>query len=104
MSSPEAQPMPGHGSPDRGPLHVLIMGMHRSGTSALAEALRSAGMYGGEGEITHGARADNPRGFGELARIVHFNDRLLATLGSAWDCPPPVPYSLQNPPERLPQV
>lgn len=77
------------------PLNVLVIGMHRSGTSAISEALLragfSAGMPGQEAE----PKFDNPRGFFERKDVVAFNEGLLRALGWPWDAPsaaaPPEP-------------
>lgn len=62
---------------------LVILGMHRSGTSALAGALAHAGIDAGP----HLLPADplvNARGFWEHADVVAIHDRLLAQLGSVW--------------------
>lgn len=62
---------------------VLILGMHRSGTSALAGALSKLGC-----ELPAHAMAaskSNPKGFFESTQVRDFNDELLASAGSAWD-------------------
>jgi GT2 family glycosyltransferase/glycosyltransferase involved in cell wall biosynthesis len=62
---------------------VLILGMHRSGTSALAGAIGLAGVDLGP-NLTPG-REDNPRGFFEHDEIWRLHQRLLEELGSDWD-------------------
>lgn len=64
---------------------VVILGMHRSGTSLLAAGIESLG-----GDL--GAREDykseeNIKGFFENEHIVKFNDDLLEFLGGRWDNP-----------------
>ncbi len=79
-------------------LNVVVLGMHRSGTSAVAEALRAAGFNAGPAEGLMVPEPQNPAGFGELLSVAHFNDRLLGSLEWFWDAPdaaPPV-----NPPAR----
>jgi hypothetical protein len=78
--------------------HVLVTGMHRSGTSAVAEALRRAGLYGGDVEDLMPPTADNPAGYWELEKVRQYNDRLLASLGWAWDSPAATPHAA--PPAR----
>jgi GT2 family glycosyltransferase len=65
------------------PRAVLITGMHRSGTSALARVLNLCGMELGTELMKPGL--DNPTGFWEHEQIVDFNDELLTALGMAWD-------------------
>ncbi|WP_374441022.1 methyltransferase domain-containing protein [Stella sp.] len=71
--------------PDRPRLAVVVLGMHRSGTSALAGALGALGLA--EPADPMAAQPDNPRGFHESAGIADLNDRILAALGLAWDQP-----------------
>ena len=75
-------------------LPVLVMGMHRSGTSAVAGALRAAGLYAGSDAEMIAARKDNPAGYTERLDVVELNDALLFAKGRQWDTPPadpPVP-------------
>lgn len=75
---------------------VLVLGMHRSGTSAAAGALRLCGFALGE-DLMRPA-PDNPRGFWEHAGIVAIHERVLAALGHAWNDPRPLPGGwLQHP-------
>ncbi len=75
------------GPPALDDLSVLVMGMHRSGTSAVAGALQAAGISAGPAEALMGARPDNPRSFGELQAVVDLDDRLLEALDWSWDAP-----------------
>ncbi len=63
----------------------LVLGMHRSGTSALANVLALAGADLPR-EVMPGD-AHNARGYFEPWRIAVFNDRRLAAAGTAWDDP-----------------
>lgn len=67
---------------------VLVLGMHRSGTSALAGALESMGFALGPDDDVMPADAGNPEGYFELLSIVRANDDLLAHFGGRWDSPP----------------
>src|ERR1700731_2068994 len=61
---------------------ILVLGMHRSGTSALAGAL---GAMGGQlPKRAAGPRIDNPNGFFEPIEIILTHDRLLAAAGTSW--------------------
>lgn len=62
---------------------LMVLGMHRSGTSALTRVLSLHGPAL-PGDLMAG-RADNPRGFFESRGMVALDDRMLAALGSAWD-------------------
>jgi SAM-dependent methyltransferase len=65
---------------------IVIMGMHRSGTSAVAKAVHSWGAYGGEALLP--ADINNPRGYWEHVPLVMFNDVLLGSVQSSWAVPP----------------
>ena len=67
---------------------VLVLGMHRSGTSALAGALEVMGFEVGPESDVMPADVGNPEGYFELLSIVRANDDLLAHFGGRWDSPP----------------
>jgi hypothetical protein len=58
---------------------VVILGMHRSGTSALTRVLNLMGMDLGRDLVP--AERDNPKGFWEDARIVAIHERFLQDTG-----------------------
>lgn len=62
---------------------VVIAGMHRSGTSALARVLNLLGC--GLAKELLGGDPTNETGHWEPLKIIHFNDDLLESAGSAWD-------------------
>ena len=62
---------------------VLVIGMHRSGTSALARGLQMLGVYLGSNFLD--IRPDNPTGYWEDKNIYELNERLLAMLGLKWE-------------------
>jgi hypothetical protein len=72
----------------RAPEGVVILGMHRSGTSLITRLVNLLGVnvcrYG---DLLVG-RARNPRGHWESKSLVHYNDRLLEELSGSWFCPP----------------
>ena len=61
---------------------LLVLGMHRSGTSATARVLNLLGAEVGTRLVEPGF--DNPRGFWEHATAVEINERLLKALGRTW--------------------
>jgi hypothetical protein len=61
---------------------VVVLGMHRSGTSAVAGALSVLGVRLGDELIQPGV--DNPKGFFEDKDIVELNNEMLSYLGKAW--------------------
>ena len=62
---------------------ILVAGMHRSGTSALARVLTLAGCD--LPQTLAAAKPDNVAGFWESPRVVELNDAILASAGSCWD-------------------
>jgi len=67
---------------------VCVTGMHRSGTSFVASALRALGVSLGDPARWLKPGADNPLGYFEVAALVQLDDEVLAHLGGAWDQPP----------------
>lgn len=61
---------------------IIVLGMHRSGTSALAGALAMAGTRLPARLMP--PHNDNPSGFFEPEKIVALHDRLLAAAGVSW--------------------
>jgi len=62
---------------------VLVVGMHRSGTSALAGVLGRLGIPLGSRLLEPGE--DNPKGYWEHREVVAVHERLLQSIGSRWD-------------------
>lgn len=62
---------------------ILVLGMHRSGTSALTGALAQLGVTMPKTEMA--ATAENPKGYFESHAIMSLNDDILASCHSAWD-------------------
>jgi hypothetical protein len=67
---------------------VLLLGMHRSGTSAIARGLGTLSVYLGNDFLD--AQPENPTGYWEDKGIVALNERLLGALGLKWDDTPPI--------------
>ena len=63
---------------------LLVLGMHRSGTSAITGALGLCGAWVGEETELTGANAENPRGFWERRDMRRICDRLLQAAGADW--------------------
>jgi len=82
---------------------ILVCGMHRSGTSALAHAVHLQGAVLPKHLMP--AQQDNPQGFWESIPIVHFNNKLLANAGRTWDDPRPIESTWwQQPGKRLARI
>lgn len=66
-------------------MQLIVVGMHRSGTSMLARILNLMGAYfGGEG-VSTGANQENPKGFWERRDVRNINDAVLHSLGCDWN-------------------
>jgi len=68
--------------PRRG--QVIILGMHRSGTSCLGNVLTRLGIYFGEDSVSTGANEENPKGFFERRDIRDICDLVLQGSGCDW--------------------
>lgn len=66
------------------PRCILVLGMHRSGTSALTGVLSYLGVETGPYLLPAHEKV-NPKGFWEHAEIVSIHDRLLESMGYSWD-------------------
>lgn len=62
---------------------IVVVGMHRAGTSAIAKSLESIGIDLGERLIE--GRSENRKGFFEDRRIVNLNEEILFDLESRWE-------------------
>ncbi len=67
------------------PPGIVILGMHRAGTSLVAEL---AARWGAAPGPSLPADRWNPRGYGESRPLVAFDEELLARLGAHWSVPP----------------
>ena len=62
---------------------VVVLGVHRSGTSLLTAGLEAIGCD--LGDKTLNTSSENPKGFFENHPVHRFNDALLTRLGASWD-------------------
>ncbi|HAU37824.1 MAG TPA: glycosyl transferase family 2 [Phycisphaerales bacterium] len=69
---------------------IVVLGMHRSGTSALTGALRLLGVDLGS-HVMPPSEGQNDRGFWEHLHVYHCHEELLEALGRTWDDPRPLP-------------
>tara|TARA_Y100000780_G_C13684453_1_gene417246 strand:+ start:1330 stop:2295 length:966 start_codon:yes stop_codon:yes gene_type:complete len=65
---------------------VIILGMHRSGTSAMSGLLSQIGFFMGS-KLFKAQQGVNERGFFENSAVVSINERLFDLLHSSWDDP-----------------
>lgn len=70
---------------------ICILGMHRSGTSAIACAVNQLGVYFGDPDDMMAPLAENPEGFWERHDLVYLHDTILHKLKREWDSAIPLP-------------
>ena len=63
---------------------IVVVGMHRSGTSLVARGLNALGVPLGDNVLTRSA-PDNEKGHWEDIDVREFNERLMASLALQWD-------------------
>lgn len=63
---------------------VIVLGMHRSGTSAITRGLLALNVDLGE-NLTPAVEGNNDKGFWEDREVVEINELLLEQLGASWD-------------------
>ena len=68
--------------------HAVVVGMHRSGTSAVANSLAQLGFALPDVTDLITPGPFNERGYWESRRFVTYSDRVLARLGGTWSAPP----------------
>src|ERR1700730_10621724 len=78
---------------------VVVLGMHRSGTSALTRALKVLGVDLGE-RLYPGVPENNDKGFFEDIDLNNLNERMLRAVASEWHFAAPLTFNeiahLQN--------
>lgn len=88
---PAMQPAADPAMTDRGRIGILVLGMHRSGTSALTWLLGQMGAALPSDAIAGGA--ENRKGYWESAGLVAADERLLRSARSSWFDPRPLQLS-----------
>lgn len=66
-------------------MQLIVLGMHRSGTSVLARLLNLMGAYFGPEGLSTGANQENPKGFWERKDVRQLNDSVLQAAGCDWN-------------------
>jgi hypothetical protein len=84
----------GRRAPEPGsrPEIVAVLGMHRSGTSAVTGLLEDQGLWVGEPAVS---KPHSPRGTRENRQIRKLHERILGQNGATWWRPPTVPPRLE---------
>ena len=94
--------MPETARPLRGEV-IVVLGMHRSGTSLATRALRALGVSLG-GNLSAESSPDNAKGHWEDRDVLAFNERLMATLALEWDVVGAHDSALMSAPSLAPMV
>ena len=71
--------------------NVVVIGMHRSGTSAVTNVLRLLGLTLGDTSDFGPPRHGNPGGNWEHRRLMWRNESILRSYGGSWHTPPALP-------------
>jgi hypothetical protein len=66
---------------------IMVVGMHRSGTSLLMALLDNVGLETGRQIDQIASTENNPTGHWELAAMARLNDAVLEAVGSHWSAP-----------------
>ncbi|TKB47445.1 sulfotransferase family protein [Thalassotalea mangrovi] len=77
---------------------IIVIGMHRSGTSALSGELSRLGVFMGK-HLLKPQKGVNDKGFYENARLLKLNEQLLDRVHLSWDhplLPPTLPESISE--------
>jgi lipopolysaccharide biosynthesis protein len=69
---------------------IVVLGMHRSGTSAVTRGLKALGVELGDKLMPPVAGGNNDKGFWEDTEIVALNDEMLRSLGYDWQSQIPI--------------
>jgi hypothetical protein len=81
-------------------MRVMVLGMHRSGTSVLVRALEALGLWAGREEDFHPATAHDPQGHREHRLVWALDEAALAAVDRAWDEPVDVEWHRMAPGDR----
>jgi len=84
--------------PDAVETGVFVLGMHRSGTSAVTRLISLLGPHTPPEHDLVQPTAKNPKGYWESEALVNFNERVLAAVGSDIGCPAVLPPGWQRDP------
>lgn len=66
-------------------MQLIVLGMHRSGTSVVSRLLNLMGAYFGPEGVATNANPENPKGFWERRDVRALNDSILHSIGCDWN-------------------
>ena len=78
----------GVGGATEGAGGVLVLGVHRSGTSAATRAINLLGVPLCRSDDLFGGDGNNSSGYWESRTLMQFNNELLSSMQANWRCPP----------------
>jgi len=64
---------------------IVVLGMHRSGTSIVAQLINALGVYAGQPDELTPPDMFNPTGYWELDEVVGIDADILAALSASWN-------------------
>ena len=79
---------------------IIILGMHRSGTSAVTRICNLLGADLGS-KLLKAIKGNNDKGFFEHRDVVDVNDKILYEMDSSWLCPFPLENNWWKKPEII---
>ena len=82
------------------PVLTVVLGMHRSGTSAITRGLTALGVELGD-ELMRPAAGNNDKGFFEDVHLAAFNDSLLEKARRTWDSLTNIPDAFLTGPDFI---
>ncbi|MGB7053107.1 MAG: hypothetical protein WBG41_16200 [Acidimicrobiales bacterium] len=88
MTSAGSSPINGAKHPDGAGQGLYVIGMHRSGTSAVTGIVSRFGIHGPPDEDLFPTKEWNEQGNHESATLTRFNEALLSLVGGDWSAPP----------------
>lgn len=66
-------------------MQIIVLGMHRSGTSAVARLLNMMGAYFAPERMELPVNSANPKGYWERRDVINLNEDILKSLHISWD-------------------
>jgi hypothetical protein len=81
---------------------IVVLGMHRSGTSAVSQLLGNNGADLGDPDRLVPANTYNPRGHFERLEVSEFNEYVLSVLAAPWWAPPTIETVLAGAEDLVP--
>jgi hypothetical protein len=83
-ASPKLETEEHGGARETAPAQVVVLGMHRSGTSAVTRVLNMMGLWVGPPDAFPPADEGNPTGYWEYREVWALNEAVLGALGATW--------------------